>query len=146
MSDFNLATAAKPILKAYAKNELDLSLTLNMNEDTMRQKIVARCKELGVEPPVAEVETRHEKAQKITKRIKIMIPKSDKHDGEEPVFIGVQGVSYLVPRGIEVKVTPAIVEVLKNAITDNVTQDPDTGEVHHNEVPTYPFNILGEVA
>lgn len=145
MSEFNLATADKPALKAYAKNELDLSLSLAMNEDTMRERIVKKCKEVGIDPPIAEVQTRQDKALKKTKLIEIEIPKSDKHDGEEPVFVGVQGVGYTIPRGIRVKVSPSIVEVLKNGVTDHVTQDPETGELFHNEVPTYPFQIYGEV-
>lgn len=139
--DFNLATANGPQMKTWAKNNLDMSLTLNMNEDTMRERIQARCSELGIEAPMAVIQTRHDMAKKVKRTALISIPMSEKPGGTEPVFVGVQGTGYLIPRGIEVEVSPAIVEVLRNAITDNVVQDEE-GELIHNEVPTYPFSIL----
>ncbi len=35
-----------------------------------------------------------------------------------------------------------IVEVLNHAIQDIVTQDPDSGEIYHEDVPSYPFQIV----
>lgn len=141
--DFNLATATGPEMKKWgAKNLPDLKLSLAMNDDTMRERIVVECKKLKIEPPTAVIQTKHDKVRKNTKTMTINIAKGDKKlGGLEPVFVGVQGVGYLIPRGIDIKVSPAIVEVLKNAVTDIVTQDKD-GEIIHDEVPTYPFSAF----
>lgn len=145
MTDFNLATADQPTLKAYAFNTYGLKLPVNMLADNMRLRIIKHCKENNLESPISEIETKHDVAAK--KRgdkvdyFIVNISKSDKPGGTEPVFVGVQGVGYTIPRGIEIKVSGAIVEVLRNAITDNVTQDADEeAEIHHDEVPTYPFS------
>ena len=142
MSDFDFATASQTELKAYAINELDLPLSMNMSADTMRERITARCKELNIEAPTLEVQTKHDKKLNKRKLIVINIPKSEKVSGTEPVFVGVQGVGYTIPRGIDVAVSESIVEVLRNAIQDIVTQDTDTGEIYHEDVPSYPFQIV----
>lgn len=141
--NFNLATANGPQMKAWGKKNLpDLKLTLNMNPDTMREHILDECEKLKIEPPIAIVQTKQDKIKKNDKTITINIAKGDKKlGGLEPVFVGFQGVGYLIPRGIPIKVSPAIVEILNNAITDVVTQDDD-GEIQHDEVPTYPFSAM----
>lgn len=144
MSQINLATASKAELKAYAKNDLDLNLPLTMSENTMRDRIVARCEELNIEAP--EVKMPAQGGHKPGKYIKISIAKTDKHDGSENAFVGVNGVGYSIPRGIAVDVPDFVVEALKNAVQDIVTQDTETGEIHHEPVPTYPYMILGEAA
>jgi hypothetical protein len=139
MSEFNLATANAKQLKTYAANNYDLKLSLTMSADTMRERIAKHCEENGLEAPVAKIQTKHDVAKKSNKTVTINIAKSDKTGGAEPVFVGYQGVGYLIPRGIDIQVSPAIEHILKNAVTDNVTQDGD-GEVHHDEVPTYPYS------
>ena len=141
MSDFDLGTANGPQMKAWAANNIDLKLVLTMKEETMREKIYAKCQELNIEPPVKAIQTSQDKRRKIKETVLINIPKSERQGGLEPVFVGVQGTGYLIPRGMDVEVSPSIVEVLKNAITDNVTQDEE-GELQHDEVPTYPFSII----
>lgn len=150
MNDFNLSTDDKSLIKAHAANTYgDLKLSMNMTADTMREKIVEYCKKNNLEVPVFELHTRQDKADlkknKKVKLITINVAKSDKPGGREPAVVGVQCVLYTIPRGINVNVSPSIVEALRNAITDNVTQDPDDGEILHDEVPTYSFSIFGEV-
>jgi len=140
--EFNLATADKHELKYYAKEELGLSLPLTMNEDTMREKIQAHCKANGITGPVAKIETRKTDKKGKVKYITINVAKQDKKGGAEPAFVGVQGVGYAIPRGINVDVPESVVEVLKNAKQDIVTQDTETGEIHKEEVMTYPFQIV----
>jgi hypothetical protein len=140
LDNFNLATADKHQLKFYAKS-LGLDLSLSMTETTMRSRIEKHITENDLEAPVSEVENMPAKG----KRFQIIIPKSADPQGSEPVFVGVQGVGYTIPRAVTVAVPEAVVEVLKNAIQDVVTQDED-GIIHHDYVPAYPFNIVGEVA
>ena len=145
MSDINLATATKAELKAYAINTLDLNLPMTMGEDTMRQKILIRCSELQIDPPKSELVSNKGRAHK-GKKIIINIGRVGGKGANHPVPVAVQGVLYTIPRGIDIAVSPAIVEVLKNAVQDIVTQDPESGEVFHEDVLTYPFQIKGEAA
>jgi len=143
MNDINLATATKAELKAWAINNIDLQLSLNMNEDTMCQKIKDKCSELKIDPPSSKVAVKGGAAKsKNTKYITINIAKQDKPGGSEPVPVGVQGVLYTIPRGIDVDVPASVVEVLKNAIQDIVTQDQDTAEIMHEDVLSYPYQVI----
>ena len=135
---FNLATADKYQMKFFAK-ELGLSLSMNMSETTMREKIEAFHIKNDMEMPTSELEVAPHLKTKVMYTINI--PKSPLPNGDEPVFVGVQGVGYTIPRGINLKVTEGIVEVLNNAIQDIVTQDED-GTIHHNESMLYPFQIV----
>jgi hypothetical protein len=135
---FNLATADKHQMKYFAK-ELGLSLSMSMSETTMREKIEKFHVKNDMEMPVSELEV--SPAIKNQTTFTINIPKSPLPNGDEPVFVGVQGVGYMIPRGINLKVPESVVEVLRNAIQDTVTQDED-GTIHHNESPAYPFSVL----
>ena len=136
LKDFNLADADKHQLKFYAKEVLKLNLTLNMTETTMRERIQNYCAENDIEAPISKVES---KGNKHSEYVTINVAKQDKQGGAEPVFVGVQGIGYTIPRGINVSVPEAVVEVLKNAVQDIVTQDPESGEIFKEPVVTYPF-------
>jgi len=138
--DFNLATADKHQLKFYGKNELGINLSLAMTETTMREKIQKHCVENDIDAPVAQVDG--SRGKKHDKYITINVAKQDKKGGAEPAFVGIQGVGYTIPRGINVDVPASVVEVLKNAKQDIVTQDSETGEIHKEEILTYPFQIV----
>jgi len=140
LKDFNLATADKHQLKFYAKNELDLNLSMSMTETTMRERIQKHCVENDISAPVARIDGKQGK--KNGKYVTINIAKQDKKGGAEPAFVGVQGVGYTIPRGINVAVPASVVEVLKNAMQEIVTQDPETGEIDKEPVMTYPFQIV----
>jgi hypothetical protein len=140
MSEFNLATADKHQLKFHAKKEYDMNLSLSMTETTMRERIQKHCEDNDIDAPVARVDGKQGKSN--VKYITINIAKQDKKGGAEPAFVGVQGVGYTIPRGINVAVPLAVVEVLKNAKQDIVTQDSETGEIHKEEVLTHPFQIV----
>lgn len=147
MSDINLATATKQELKAYAINNLDLSLSMSMNEDTMIQRIKDKCDKLQIEYPVAKVAVKGSAAKgKKAKYITINIGKQATPGGSDPVFVGVQGVGYTIPRGIDVDVPATVVEALKNAMQDIVTQDEETAELLHEDVLSYPFQIVNKAA
>ncbi len=140
LTDFNLATANKHELKFYAKS-LGLDLSLSMSETTMREKIEKHITANDLEAPKSEVAG----IQAGVKRFTIMIPKSADAQGSEPVFVGLQGLGYTIPRAVNVDVPEGVVEILKNAIQDIVTQDED-GIIHHDYVPAYAYTVIGEVA
>ncbi len=138
--DFNLAIADKHQLKYYGLNELGISLSLTMSESTMRQRIVDHCAKNDIEQPSAVIPGGSTEDKK--SYVKINIAKQDKPGGSEPAFVGVQGVGYSIPRGLNIDVPKSVVEVLKNAKQDIVTQDPEDGEIMHEEVLTFPFQIV----
>ena len=139
-NEFNLATAGKHELKFYAKNELGINLSLAMTETTMRERIQDHCIKNDLEKPVARIDG--SRGKKKGKYITINIAKTDKKGGAEPAFVGVQGVGYTIPRGINVDVPASVVEVLKNAVQDIVTQDSESGEIHKEPVQAYPYQIV----
>ena len=141
-TEINLATADRHQMKYYAKEELGLSLSLSMTETTMREKIAAHCKENGLDAPVAEIGVTKGNKQHRANWPTIVIPKQEKKGGDEPVFVGLQGVGYLIPRAIECRVPPGVVGILKNAKQDIITQDDATGELHTSQVYTYPFQVV----
>lgn len=141
MSEFNLATATKQQLKDYSMNNYELVLSLTMNEDTMRDRIIDHCQRNNLEVPFAKLIVKRQ-ADRKGEWMTINIAKQDRAGGNEPVFVGVQGVGYLIPRGMDISVPKKVVHVLENAEQDIVTQDPDTGEMLHNPVRTYPFNVV----
>jgi hypothetical protein len=141
LENFNLATADKHMLKYFAKEKLELSLSLSMTETTMRERIQKHCAENDIDGPTSKVEAKGGNSANI-KYVTINVAKSDKKGGAEPAFVGVQGVGYTIPRGVDVSVPSSVVEVLKNAMQDIVTQDPDTGEMHSEQVLTYPFQMV----
>jgi len=140
---FNLATADKFELKKHAKEIYELSLPMTMGVETMRAKIFEHCRDNNLDMPESEAgEAKTGSIKKIAeKKITINIATAPGKNGSEPVFLGVNGVGTTVPRGINVDVSPAIVEVLRNAVQDIVTQEQD-GELIHAPVPTYPFQIV----
>ena len=139
MANFNFATADKYQLKYWAKEKYELALSLAMGEVTMRERIVAHCEKNDIEAPIGEIIARN---IKVDEYVTINIAKSEKKDGAIPVFLGFQGTAYTIPRGIDIKVPSFLVEILKNAVQDIVTQDEDTGELMHEDVPTYPFQVV----
>lgn len=143
LDNFNIATASRPELKYFAFEKYGIKLSMSMTEHTMREKIQEHCSKNDLDQPVARVAPKKGKAK--FKYHTVNIPKSDKPGGDEPVFVGFNGVGYSVPRGINVEVPEPIVEILRNAVTDMVTQDED-GLMHHSDVPTVPFTDLGVAA
>jgi len=136
-TEFNLATADKHQLKKFAEKTYDMALTLNMSEDTMRRHIQDHRKENNLELPKSEVLSKRNSAEK---KITIHIPASEKEGGSDPVFLGINGFGYTLPRGIDMEVSESVVEVLNNAVQDIVTQRPD-GELLHRDVVAHPFQI-----
>lgn len=139
-STFNLATADKHQMKFWAKNTLGLSLTLSMTDSTMRERIQDFCMKNDIAQPVAKIDGT--RGKKHAKYVTINVAKTDRKGGAEPAFVGVQGVGYTIPRGIDVAVPASVVEVLKNAVQDIVTQDPEDDQIYHEDVMAYPFQVV----
>lgn len=73
---------------------------------------------------------------------KVIINEGNEEDGDQPVFLGCQGVGIRVPRGKEVVIANKYVEVLKNAKRDRRNEHGDKiGEIH-----SYSFSVLETAA
>ncbi len=62
--------------------------------------------------------------------------------GKEPVPVGVNGKTVVIQRNVDVDVPARYFFALENAIREEVTQDPKTGEIDVTEVTNYPFNVI----
>lgn len=146
MNELNLQTADKDQLKYYAANlEPPLTLSRAMSEDTMRARIAQHEAEHSDGPPPERIDGSALEGKSNFRYVTINIAKQDKPGGSEPVFVGVQGVGYTIPRAKNIDVPSPVVEVLKNARQDMVTQNEE-GEIEHAEVLTYPFMVIADPA
>lgn len=139
MLDIDKADRAE--LKAYARDELGLSLTMNMNEETMRAKIKDRLNELGKEKPAPITELG--KGVDKSGWVVINIQRAHGKSGGEPVFVGYNGKGYTIPRGVNVPVPPPVEAILRNAIRTDYEQDVDeNGDMESRDVVSYPYQII----
>jgi hypothetical protein len=80
-------------------------------------------------------------------RVNIRIQKTSDKNGGEDVFVGVNGVGFLIKRGVTVSVPMAVVHGLRDAVTKQLVETLDangdaTGAFEYQDVQTYPFEIL----
>jgi hypothetical protein len=134
-------------LKAFARDNLGITLQANMLPENMIQKIRDTCGEKGVNEPFFEqtavpgIEQTDAADLPKAGTVRIVIAKTDKKDGAEPAFVGFQGIGYTIPRAVECDVPRGVVGILGDAKQDIITQDEDTNELLSETVQTYPFEI-----
>jgi hypothetical protein len=103
--NFDVATADKAELREYAATELGIDFPPATGEAKMREAIL---KETSAdEPAVAQAAK--------PKMVTIEIPAVEGDTGSQPVFVGLNGRSYLIKRGYEVTVPYGVYQILKNA-------------------------------
>lgn len=127
----DLANASRSEMMHYAKNVLKLSVSPNIGDETLRERIdehVAGLKQSG--PQRVEA---HDDGDEY---VKILIAESEKD--KEPVPIGVNGTVCLVKRGQVAEIRKKYARVLANAIEDKF--DPQT--MTSRQVPAYPFTLI----
>ena len=125
MTDVNLNELNLDELKEQARI-LGVSLKGGLSEDTIKERILEAMGEKPVESkPVTK-----------TKNTVTIVIAEDDNDSQ-PVFVGVNGKSYRIKRGMEVAVPKEVADVLQQSKQrffrngDWVTR------------PTYPFQIVG---
>jgi len=141
----DLDNASREEMKQYGMDELGISLSMAMREDTMRQKVRDEMTRQGIKegtPPV-KLGGAHGIHGDKSKWVTINIQRTEDKRGNEPVFVGFQGKGYTIPRGVDVAVPPAIEHILNNAIKTLYSQDVETlGELIARDVPSYPYQIV----
>jgi hypothetical protein len=74
-------------------------------------------------------------------KITIRIPSEDKTGGRDDVFVGVNGVSFLIQRDVDVEVPMAVYHNLNDAKQTIYRNEPD-GSLTSRQVHTYPFSVV----
>jgi len=137
MSNFNIDEAERAELKAYARDELGLTLSMNLREDTMRQRIKDRIEEMkGSENRGQPMKANREEWPVIN------VAKTSEKGGGAPVFVGLQGKGYTIPRGKPIPVPPGVEYILRVAIKTDYDQDEDTGEMVGIDILSYPYSVV----
>lgn len=74
------------------------------------------------------------------KKVRLTIHKDGSPQAVKDVFVGINGVGYLIKRGEEVVVPVEVVNILENAIETRYEQDGD--QLIARDVLSYPFNAV----
>lgn len=137
MSDINLNAMDRNELVEQAEL-LGVEFSGRESADSIRGKLADA---LGIDLGDAAVPTKKASTRKAAepkgkkeKRYKLTIATSESDD--KPVPVTINGYTYTIPRGVEVEVPEAVIEVLKNAVGQKL--DPKTKE--WREVLSYPFS------
>ena len=80
---------------------------------------------------MAEKKTEATTEEKNDTRVEVFIPKGYAND-EPNLFVGVNGVNYLLPRGKTSLVPPAVAEEVKRAVRAQETMDEHIDEMVSN--------------
>ena len=145
-------------LKMFAAQVLGMSVHPNIGEDKLRGKI--RMAYPGESITIMVLEDEDDKAADAPvapsegdgkalrgasaagdPMVTITIAETDSAGGKRPVFVGVNGVGMLIPRGKQVDIPYRFYLALTNAIKTTYEQDEATGEIVSSDVPSYPFGV-----
>jgi hypothetical protein len=135
MSEINVSQMGRDALEATAA-DLGIEYRSNISDEKLAERIRVH---LG-EPAPAVTKGEDLAPNTAEKRYRIVIA-TDSQD-KQPIRVGVNGHSYTIKRGEEVTVPAPVVEALNHAV--QYVYDPQT--MARQEVLSYPFQILGEVA
>ena len=148
-------------LKKFAASVLGISVSPRIGEETLRAKIRQAYpgdtitimvlddeveETVGDAPaPASETPTdgkalRGASAENDPK-VTITITEMEGAGGKRPVYVGVNGVAMLIPRGRPVDIPYRYYHALTNAIKTLYEQDEASGEVISSDVPTYPMSV-----
>ena len=154
--------ATLPELKMFAAQVLGMSTHPSIGEETLRAKIrqaySGDTMTIMVPPddeddgqvsdaPVPPSETPSDgKALRGTSasgdpKVKITIAEVEGAGGKRLIFSGVNGVSFMIPRGRPVDIPFRYYEALLHAVKTVHEQDEATGEIISSEVPAYPMGV-----
>lgn len=74
-------------------------------------------------------------------RVRVVIPRNQ--DDDSPVKVSFDGRAILIPRGMEVSIPREHFEVLKDAITTQLTGYTDDGMPIHRDIPRFAYTVVG---
>lgn len=92
-----------------------------------------------VEPPAAVVLHGADEGDRLSgKRVELTIHPGEGENGRDPVYVGLNGTGYQIPRGIPVSVPVELVEILENA--KPIVYESMAGATRAREVNRFSFN------
>jgi len=112
---------------------MGISLRGNPSDETLREKLRAALGE-DITPSVDEAKSKAKGNDWVTITI------HEDPNNKQPVFVGVNGKSYRIKRGVPVSVPRAVVENLNDAVRVEYYQDEDRNRIAR-KVPAYPFSV-----
>jgi hypothetical protein len=115
-------------LVAMAK-DLGLSVHHNSSIEKIKEQIE------GAQPTVEIA-----KSARAEKEVFITIHKTEGDSGAEDVTASINGKTWLIQRGREVKVPDHVAEVFRNAVKDVFFHDKATDQIDMKELHSYPFS------
>lgn len=142
---FELNAATKADLIEYAREELGLKIDVNKTKEDIRQIVasaIGQTVDADAQEDASPAETAEMRALKAQKRVKIRIFENPAHP--RSIFVGVNGVSFVIRPGAVVEVPVSVVEALRNATPTTYRQVEEGGKFKMvaQQSQAYPFEIL----
>jgi hypothetical protein len=110
------------------------------NSDTSQSEAVAKDEALIINNLMGSVES-----VRNSPRVKVIIHNQDGENGNQPVFVSLNGMGYKVPREVPVMLPLPIVEVLQQAVETQyhreVRDGKQFGPIVERYVPRFPMSI-----
>jgi hypothetical protein len=138
--DFHPNTGAQKVLAGiraawrpnviYLFGEEDPGQSVEIEEGSTRERISAHTRSL------------EGGSSKTDPKVRMVINEAEGPGGTRPIFVSVNNVPMLLPRGEEIAVPYRYYLALKAAVMTIHEQDENTYEVTSRDVPSYPFQII----
>jgi len=138
----NIETAPAKELRAYAKEELDLTFPIGTTKTAMLDAVKSALGQEVQETTTDSAPSAISKKSRDGKRVTINIHKSANPSDPDPVYVGLNGIGITIPRGIDVDVLEGYVSILKNAVRTTYHTDAKTGDVTVSNSHAYPFSVI----
>jgi hypothetical protein len=152
-----ITEASDEQLRWYAANVLGLDISVAAKRPGVISKIAAvhDCDSIAVPPEIGcpRLEPASDRPahavipgsyQSGGKR-RVIIERQEGPGGDRPVFVAVNGVGILVPRGEPCNLAEPYIEALENAVQTVYHQDGD-GNLIPRDVQIHPMRVLGRAA
>ncbi len=140
--NIGLATIRAKIRQAYSGDDITFLVRETDEQEGIGDAPVAVVGEGGEAPAVGKALRGH--SAEGDPKVKITIAEVEGAGGSRPVYVGVNGVGMLIPRGRPVDIPYRYYRALKCAIKTVHEQDEATGDILSAEVPAYPFSVNKE--
>jgi hypothetical protein len=93
-------------------------------------------------PIAVEIRALHGGSSKNDPKVRLYVNEAQGPGGSRPVFVSVNNVPMLLPRGEEVDVPYRYYLALKAAVRTLHEQDDETYVINPRDVPSYPFSVV----
>ena len=154
--------ATREDLVKFSAQVLGIPVAPNIGEDTLRAKIRAAYQgdEITIYVPpdtapdapdapgadqevAATVDNRALRgtSSKADPKVQLTIAETEGAGGKRGVYVGVNGVGMIIPRGRIVDVPYRYYVALSHAVKTVHEQDDDTHEILSTEIPSYPYSV-----